>query len=570
MSLAYAAILIGVLIFVHELGHFLVAKLFDVKVIRFSIGFGPKIVGYQRGETEYVICALPLGGYVQMLGMTMETTEDIPKEDLPRALMAKPIWQRSLVVLAGPVFNLVFPVLIYFAVLVTMNTDVAPSRVGEVFPDMPAAAAGIQPGDLIVGIDGDEVRYWHQVIEHVTPKPGVPLKVAFERDGERKEVTLTPQTKESKDFLGLIDETYGLIGIHSGTYGPTIGLTSVDSPAARAGLKNFDRVIAIDGEPISRFDQIEAAVRANKPMKLSVWRRDTIDVSFGQFYSQHRVDTTLTPVLDPATNTPTIGVRRAEMYLSAVGENGPAWKAGLRPGDELVAVDGTPFSNWAMLNRHIESAINPKIAKAKENGDDVTALTVGFEITYRRGASEQITTLTPVVRQLDIEDYFRVVIDWGHIGDRVYPDEIEFPLLERLAYGAKFAVRQTVEFCRMTALGLLRTAQGRLSLDNLGGPIMIGELAAQAGRAGWDKFLEMMALISINLALINLLPIPVLDGGNLVLFALEAIKRGPLSFRTRQIAAYVGFSMILALIVLAFKNDIERQWDNIVEFVNDE
>lgn len=216
MSLAYAALLIGVLIFVHELGHFLVAKLFDVKVIRFSIGFGPKVIGYTRGETEYVICALPLGGYVQMLGMTMESSEDIAPEDRPRALMAKPIWQRSLVVLAGPAFNLLFPVLLYFSVLVGARTEVAPAMVGDVFSEMPAAAAGLRPGDQIVEIDGDEVKYWHQVIEHVTPRAEVPLQVTYVRDGERHTVEIKPDVAESTDFLGLNDRRYGMIGIHSG------------------------------------------------------------------------------------------------------------------------------------------------------------------------------------------------------------------------------------------------------------------------------------------------------------------------------------------------------------------
>lgn len=568
MSLAYAAILIGVLIFVHELGHFLVAKMFDVKVLRFSIGFGPKIVGYQHGETEYVICALPLGGYVQMLGMTMESTEDIPKEDLSRALMAKPIWQRSLVVLAGPAFNLIFPVLIYFVVVTTMNTHVAPSVVGEVFADMPAATAGMQPGDVILEIDGERVDYWHQVIEHITPKPGEPVTITYDRDGERHTTTMTPEVKESTDFLGLNDERYGLIGIHSGTYGPTVGIVTDASPAAQAGLKSFDRVMSIEGKAIQRFDEIESAVRRGQPITMAVWRREVIPVEYGQFYSQRPIDVTVTP--EQVDGAWTIGVRRAEMFLSSVGEGGPADLAGLQIGDEIVAVDGHKFSSWSMMNHHIENALNRDIAAAKAKGDDVTALNRSFEITYRRGNVEHTANLTPTVRQLEIEDYFRIVIDWGHLRDRVYPDEIAFPLGERIVYAGKFSVRQTIDFCRMIAIGLLHTAQGKLSLDNLGGPIMIGELAAQAGRAGWNKFLEMMALISINLALINLLPIPILDGGNLMLFALEAIKRGPLSFRTRQIAAYIGFTMIMMLIVLAFKNDIERQWDNIVEIVEGE
>ncbi|MEZ4462168.1 MAG: site-2 protease family protein [bacterium] len=135
-------------------------------------------------------------------------------------------------------------------------------------------------------------------------------------------------------------------------------------------------------------------------------------------------------------------------------------------------------------------------------------------------------------------------------------------------YAAQTSVVRTMSYSKMLFMGVVRMAQGRLSLDNVGGPIMIGELAAKAGKAGWEKFLQMMALISINLAVINMLPVPVLDGGQLTLYLLEAIKRGPLSLRTRQIAAYVGFVIILFLMVLAFKNDIERQWDNISDFIN--
>jgi regulator of sigma E protease len=569
MSLVYAAILIGVLIFVHELGHFLVAKLFDVKVLRFSIGFGPKVVGFRRGETEYVICALPLGGYVQMLGMTMETTEDIPEEDLERALMAKPIWQRSLVTLAGPAFNLVFPVLIYLVVLITMNTQVAPSTIGEVFPDMPAAAAGLQPGDEIVEIEGEEVEYWHQVIEHITPNPDQKLSLTYERDGTRHQIELTPQRKESTDFLGLNDREYGLVGIHSGTYGPTLGIVTPDSPAAQAGLKSFDRVLTVNGEVVDRFDEIESKIRASegKPLEFAVWRRDPIPVQYGQFYGQHRENVTVPP--EKTDGEWSIGIRRAEMFLSAVEDGAPADEAGLQIGDEILEVDGKPFSNWLMMNRYIENEINEDIARAREEETDVGKLKPEFEITYRRGGQTDTTTLVPVVRKLDMEDYYRVVKGWGHIPDMVFPERVPFGFGERVVYSVEQAFERTGEFIRMTFMGIVRMAQGRLSLSNVGGPIMIGELAAQAGRAGWDKFLEMMALISINLGLINLLPIPILDGGNLMLYALEAIKRGPLSFRTRQIAAYIGFSMIIMLIVLAFKNDIERQWDNISEYVNE-
>ncbi|MGM0555901.1 MAG: site-2 protease family protein, partial [Myxococcota bacterium] len=156
MSILYFVILIGVLIFVHEFGHFIVAKAFDVKVIRFSIGFGPKIAGFTKGETEYVICALPLGGYVQMLGFALDEVEEIPEHERDRALMMKPIWQRTLITLAGPGFNVILPILIYFIATMGMTTA-PPAKVGEVFAETPAAEAGLMPGDKITAIDGEKI-----------------------------------------------------------------------------------------------------------------------------------------------------------------------------------------------------------------------------------------------------------------------------------------------------------------------------------------------------------------------------------------------------------------------------
>lgn len=148
------------------------------------------------------------------------------------------------------------------------------------------------------------------------------------------------------------------------------------------------------------------------------------------------------------------------------------------------------------------------------------------------------------------------------------PDDVAFPFGRRIVQAGKTSVSETGEYIKMMVMGLVRMAQGRVGCDSVGGPILIGELAAQAGEAGIEPFLRMMALISINLAIFNLVPIPVLDGGQLALFAIEAIKRGPLSFRTRQIAAYIGFALIVMIMVLAFKNDIERNWDRIVDYIS--
>lgn len=568
MSIAYVAIMIGVLVFVHELGHFVVAKWFDVKVLSFSIGFGPKVAAFTRGETEYALRALPLGGYVQMEGMDLESTEDLPPEERARALMAKPIYQRVLVLLGGPVFNLIFPLIIYLLVTSVATTEASPALVGEVFLDMPGAEAGLQPGDRIVSIDGEQITYWHEITEAIRPNPGKTMELSFERDGQLRQVEITPERKPASDFLGLGVDDYGMIGIQAGTFGPTV-VPTMGGPAAAAGLQRFDRVIVADGVPVKRFDELAAMVRkgGGKPIDVVALRPVPIPVEYGQFYEQTRFETTITP--RQVDGVWELGVAPSEMFISAVDPDSPAAKAGLKAGDQLVSVDGKAFSNWRMLNEYIQVTVSDEVKKAKEEGRAPGDVIHPLTLELRRAGGIHKTTIKPQVRTLDIEDYYRIRMGWAHVGDFVYPDEVPFPVGPRVAFAARNSVAQTWQLCGMTAKALMRMASGKMSTKNLGGPIMIGELAAQAGKAGWDRFLEMMAIISINLALFNLVPIPLLDGGNIVLALLEGLKRGPLSFRTRQIATYVGFSLIIMLIVIAFKNDIERSWDNIAAYVND-
>jgi regulator of sigma E protease len=568
MGFLYAIILIGALIFVHELGHFLAAKWCNVKVLQFAIGFGPSIASFQYGETEYSIRMLPLGGYVLMLGHAMDEIEEIPEEDRDRALMAKPIWQRVVVTAAGPAFNLILPVILYFVMTMTLTTT-TPSVVGQVFDAMPAAGAGLESGDKIVEIDGEPIDYWFQVLERITDAPGKNVALTYERDGERHEVNLVPETKTQTDFLGLSSRTYGLIGIHPGTYGPTVGIVDSDGPAARAGLQNFDHVLTVNGEAIERYDELEASIRQSngKPLDLVVLRRKPVEVDWGVVYRQEKESVTVTPERDGTRWY--AGVDRAEMFVARVEPDSPAAAAGFEVGDQLTALEGRPYSNWRLLYQQIQNAVNEEIVAATADGRKGEDVSKSFEVSYLRDGETFTTTLEPRVRKLENQDIYRIVIGWGHIGDMVRPPEVAFPFFERVVFASEYSFVKTGEFIGMTAMGFWRMIQGRVSLDNLGGPIMIGELAAQAGDAGWDKYLEMMALISINLAVLNLLPVPMLDGGHLLLYAIEAIKRGPISFRTRQLTTYIGLTFIACLIILAFKNDIERSWDDIAQWVNE-
>lgn len=567
MGFLHFILFIGILVFVHELGHFLVAKYFDVHVVRFSIGFGPNIIAYTYGETEYCIKAFPLGGYVEMFGGDLESMEGLPESERKRGLMAKPIYQRALVTVAGPLFNIIFPIIIYFVFTMAVTTT-PPAVVGEVFVGMPAAMAGVKAGDKIVSLDGEPIEYWYQVIDHITSRPGQEVEVEVERDGKVQKLSITPETKVVTDMLGLAEETYGLIGIHPGAFGSTIIVTNPTGPAA-GKLQNFDKIMSVDGKPTLRFDEVEAAVRASqgKPVEVQLLRRTPLNVGYADIHRQEAVTISATPV--EVDGQWVLGIQNAEMAISRIEKDSPAAIAGVQLGDLLVKVEGQQVSNWRLTNDMLSNEVNREIVsrQEKDGGPEVNTNRT-FEIEVLRNGAIVPLVLTPKVIAMDRKDYYKFNIGWNHIADTLPPQEVPFPFFKRVLFAGETSVVRTLSFGKVMIMGVVRMAQGRLSLDNVGGPIMIGELAAKAGKAGWDKFLQMMAAISINLAVVNMLPVPVLDGGQLMLYFLEAVKRGPLSLRTRQIAAYIGYVLILMLMVLAFKNDIERQWDYISEFVN--
>jgi regulator of sigma E protease len=568
VSFIYFLILIGVLIFVHEFGHFVVARLFDVKVHRFSIGFGPVLVKWQGKETEYTISILPLGGYVQMAGADLEEVESLSEEDQKRSLMAKPIWQRSLVVLAGPAANMILPVMIYF-VFGMMQTTTVPAVIGQVFPETPAAEAGLQPGDRLVSINGKKIDFWHETLWLIHPAVDEELSIVYERDGEVHTTVASPETITSTDFLGLRRRTIARIGIAAGPSATVVALADRSGPASRAGIRSFDKIVSVDGEHIERFDELKALVRASggAPMTLGVLRPESIDVDFAGLHL--RTPYTVEVVPELVDGVYSLGLDPADLYIAFVHPGGAAEQAGLLPGDRVVAIDGRAQGSWALVHERIENTVNAMIVARDASGEDEEPLVAEFELTVKRGDEALTLVYHPeIVAYQDetTQTMYRIAHGWENFRNSVAPEEVHHPFVSRLTHSARMGVHETWEFTQMMMVGLVRLAQGRITLRSVGGPIMIGELAAEAGRAGYEPFLRMMALISINLAIINLLPIPILDGGRLVFFALEALKRGPLSLRTRQIASYVGLVLILLLMLLAFKNDIERNWYRVVEY----
>ena len=547
MNTLWFILLIGVLIFVHELGHFVVAKACGVKVLRFSLGFGPPIVSFTRGETEYVVAWLPLGGFVSMLGA--DPSEDIEPEDRDRAYFAQPLWQRFAIALAGPAMNLVFPVAIYF-VFFYSQTTLPPAAVGTVFADTPAAAAGLKPGDRIVRIGDVPIRYWTDLQGLVSQSADQRLEIEVERQGERIVTSLTPSSQEIVSRSGRKSKV-GRMGIAAHFLGSHVGVLGASSPAAQAGLQTFDRVVAVDGVSIDRWYEVERALAgaAGRRLRLRVVRDEPIIGEALTLHTGRTLELELTVPGDGKTGT--AGLYPGEHFALEVDEGTPFWGAGMRAGDMLVSADDTLCPTW-------DACISWMVRRPEETH------VVGFI----RGAEPEAGIQHAPVRvefETRIGDYReerRVPV----LGARnrtllVAPEPIKNEA--RLAYAAVNSVTKNLEVVSVTAYGFVMMLRGDISTKSLGGPIMIYNIAGKAAEKGWDEYLWVMALISINLGLINLLPIPMLDGGHLLFVLIEAVKRGPISLRTRAIATYVGLSFLIFLMLFAFKNDIERYWEDI-------
>ncbi len=349
-SIVAAIVVLGFLILFHELGHFLVAKRVGVGVLKFSIGFGPKLIGRRVGRTEYVISTIPLGGFVKMIGE--DPDEQVDPDDCKFAFQQQALWKRMAIVAAGPGANIVFAFLAFSLVFAIYGarvpTDAA--KVGGVIENMPAAAAGLQAGDLITAVNGSPVTQWDKLSETIRASGGNPITLQVQRDGRTLEIQLTPAAKPDRNMFGETLGTAYVIGIERG------------------------------------FDQEEVG----------------------------------------------------------------------------------PFAAIAM--------------------------------------------------------------------------------------GAK----QTGWWVETLLLSVAKMFQGRIPAKDIGGPILIVQAAGQQARLGFEYLLHFMAVISINLGVLNLLPIPVLDGGHFLFFAMEALLRRPLDTRHREIAQQVGLVLLISLMAFAFYNDIVR------------
>jgi regulator of sigma E protease len=439
-------IVIGLLILIHELGHFFVARWTGVGVERFSIGFGPVLLRWKGKETEYCLSVIPMGGYVKMMG-----EEDNPLEggggatyDPAKAFAKKPLWARFLIVFAGPGMNLVLAAVIFAIVLGTLGRPVWPAAVGRVADSSPAAAAGLRTGDTIVAVNGRPIDYWEDLEHALSGARGRPLELRVRHEGAERTVTVTPRMR------------------------------SVPDPVFR--------------EP-----------------------RETWDIGAG-------------PQLIP--------------QISSVSADSPAKRAGLQGGDVVTAVAGQPV----FTPEDLVEAIRSRPGQA-------------FPITIERGGQTMTLTVTPdAVREKGTDGQEREV---GRIQAGIATKTVRFEAYNPVL-AAGYGATKTWDMTILTVKGLWKLVSRQIDSSNIGGPIQIATEAGRQAKDGMASLALFTAIISVNLGVLNLLPVPMLDGGHLLFFVIEAVLGRPLAARKREMAQQVGFVLLMLLMGYALYNDLVR------------
>lgn len=451
-------IALGILVLVHEWGHFIVAKKSGVRVDVFSIGFGPKILGFTWGGTDYRVAPIPLGGYVKIFGQDPleEANGDAAVAAAiashPQAFYSKKLWQKLATVMAGPVMNLVLCFLVMPIVFMIgrMQPKVydEPPVIIDIERDSPAAKSDLQKGDLITAFDGAPIATWQDLITQIALHPDQSVALTVNRHGalvnSKADIIQNPGIKQSSGYLGI-------------------------EPAAFVGND---------------------------------------------------------PVID------------------AVNPGSPAEKAGFQPGDRITQINGENIQYWTDLTERVQKSSGAPLALVVDRAG--TAVTLNATAVFKDDVGAWILGLT---KRANEKDFVKK----------------QHGFAEAFVLGAQ----ENVKLFKMTLDVLGRLVTGGLSVKSLGGPIQIAQATSVAAKSGFGDFLYLMAFLSLQLGVMNLLPIPVLDGGHVVFILVEAIMRKPLAPRIRHVSMQLGMFMLLTLMVVVTINDVENVWgfSNIVQSI---
>ena len=521
-----AIVSLGFLIFIHELGHFYAAKRCGIKVNTFSIGFGPKIVGIQRGETEYKISMLPFGGYVQMEGENPSEQTGAPGE-----FASASIGNRAFVVAAGPIVNLLFGVLVYSLVFTTgfdrddtrliggltgMPLDKEETvQIGWVADDGPGAAGGLMPGDVLVSINGDSIRHWATFETRIATSANKDTEIVVERDGVRQTLTVKPDP-----IPGGVRGDLGKIHVSSGNE-TVVNTVKAGSIAAQAGIQAGDLILSINGENLHKVPDFSYAV----------WHFSTgwVEEKYRALYKQiNEYRDALTLDIRRGDETLTLEIPVEWQVIASLQEGSIAEAAGIRDGDVLLTLNGTPIDGTTLYTQ-LRAMTNQPIEIDLMRDGNLKTITLASETeTGREGVMFGLMWQTTLS------------------GMQLAPKTAPLP-----EYNIFTGFGKGLEATWLTFTAIGRTLEqligGEVSPKHLAGPIGITTMTGNIfNRLGLSSFIFFVGFISINLGIVNLLPIPIADGGQLLFFAVEKIRGKPMPRRAQEIVQQVTIVFLIA------------------------
>lgn len=576
---------IGLVIFVHELGHFLCARKVGVRVEIFSLGFGPRLFGIQRNGTDYRVALVPVGGYVKMAG-------DQPGEGTgaPDELMSRTVGERALIYSGGVIMNMLFA-LVAFPVLFAVGVPILAPEVGRVTPGGPAWKAGLEPNDRILAVNGREILGFSDVALEIAVSDPRATRVRVQRGDDVLELPVAPR----------YDERIGANAI--GIEQPELDVIAVaaDGPAWRAGLRDGDRLLAVDGVP---FESMDSQFLDKDAVRLSVEHADGA-----------RAEVELPLTKSPVADQWIIGVRAFENVVLGTRGGFAAAGAPFAAGDVLLALDGVPIRERADVAAAVAAAAGAPLEATYERGEREQRATLAPELAARlpadvalgqnrdggslglpvriaRGSPAERAGLADGMRVLAVDaapiaswDDLRAAVAAAGANEiavrvraegaertfRIAPEQATmvddpgfgFPVkydTRRYSPGHAFKVGMQASWnlARQTWLTLRKMVSREISATNLGGIVAISKGSYEFARRGVATLFYFLALLSINLAVMNVLPIPLLDGGHLLFLLIEKIKGSPVNDRVMGYSQVLGLVVILSLLIFVTYNDINK------------
>lgn len=533
-------LLLGILIFVHELGHYLIARACGVRVEVFSLGFGKKIFQRKRGDTNYCISIVPLGGYVKMFGE--QPGDEIPEDQKPFSFTHKTVWQRMAIVLAGPLMNLFFALAV-FIIITLVGEEVKGPQIGDVRTNTAAFASGFRSGDTIIKVGASQITTWDDLQKSLNRYKGQRTLFEVQREKATEAVQFESEifTKPNPNPLSSAKIIGDIEGLSVYSNAPVLGVRA-DSPFIVLGLRTGDMIVSVNDQKISYFrelDPILAKLPPDVPVSFEIQRLESKSQKMESFSLQYQP-------LEKIKNLSSMGLESSQLYLGKVFPSTPAEAAGIKEGDRILSINGEKVEAWDDLLQKVKSF----------NGQG------NFEISYLRGTEQKTVQLKPEMTNqtnaIGLEEK-RFTIGISPVILMAAPDTV---IVKATGLGDALvrASIRTYDVSVMTVMSFVRLIQNEISPKNIGGIFSIAQAANETFKIGLVAFLQMMGLVSINLFILNLLPVPVLDGGHLVFYIIEAVKGSPLSLKKMELAQMVGMFLLMSLMVFALFNDFSRMF----------